>query len=88
MIRRGELRREQAQPVRDRVLSAPVRRREPDGLAHIGVDNAATIKRVSGRIDISLGEREQIRMDFYRAHREQAGFSSVAVRGDPGRRDA
>jgi predicted nucleic acid-binding protein len=33
MVWRGELRREQAQPVRDRVLSAPVRRREPDGLA-------------------------------------------------------
>ena len=33
MVWRGELRREQAQPVRDRVLSAPVRCREPDGLA-------------------------------------------------------
>jgi predicted nucleic acid-binding protein len=33
MLWRGELRREQADPMRDRVLTAPVRRREPDGLA-------------------------------------------------------
>jgi predicted nucleic acid-binding protein len=33
MLWRGELRREQAEPVLGRVLSAPVRRREPDGLA-------------------------------------------------------
>jgi hypothetical protein len=31
---------------------------------------------------ISSGEREQIRLGFYRAHRAQAGFSSVAVRRD------
>lgn len=35
--------------------------------------------------DISSGEREQIRLDFYRAHRAQSGFSSVAVRRDPER---
>ena len=33
IVWRGELRREQAESVLDRVLSAPVRRREPDGLA-------------------------------------------------------
>jgi predicted nucleic acid-binding protein len=33
MVWRGELRHEQAEPVLDRVLSAPVRRREPEGLA-------------------------------------------------------
>jgi predicted nucleic acid-binding protein len=33
LVWRGELRREQAKSVLDRVLSAPVRRREPDGLA-------------------------------------------------------
>jgi predicted nucleic acid-binding protein len=33
MLWRGELRREQAEPLLARVLSAPVRRREPDGLA-------------------------------------------------------
>lgn len=33
MIWRGELQREQAEAVLNRVLSAPVRRREPDGLA-------------------------------------------------------
>jgi predicted nucleic acid-binding protein len=32
MVWRDELHREQAEPVLDRVLSAPVRRREPDGL--------------------------------------------------------
>jgi hypothetical protein len=46
------------------------------------------MKRVSSLIDISPGEREQIRVDFYRAHRAQAGFSSVAVRRDPERQDA
>lgn len=35
--------------------------------------------------DIGLGEREQIRLGFYRAHRAQSGFSSVAVRRDPER---
>ena len=48
----------------------------------------ATMKRVSSLIDISPGEREQIRLDFYRAHRGQAGFSSVSVRRDLERRDA
>jgi predicted nucleic acid-binding protein len=33
MLWRGELRREQAEPVLERVLSAPVRRCEPDSLA-------------------------------------------------------
>lgn len=33
MLWRGELRREQAEPMLDRVLAAPVDRREPDGLA-------------------------------------------------------
>jgi len=33
MLWRGELRQEQAESVRDRVLAAPVRRHEPDGLA-------------------------------------------------------
>lgn len=33
IVWRGELRRDQAESVLDRVLSAPVRRREPDGLA-------------------------------------------------------
>lgn len=33
MLWRGELRREQAEPVLGRVLAAPVRRDEPDGLA-------------------------------------------------------
>lgn len=33
IVWRGELSRNQAEPVLDRVLSAPVRRREPDGLA-------------------------------------------------------
>lgn len=33
MLWRGELRSEQAESMRDRVLAAPVRRREPDGLA-------------------------------------------------------
>ncbi len=46
------------------------------------------MKRVSSLIDISPGEREQIRLDFYRAHRGQAGFSSVSVRRDLERRDA
>ncbi len=46
------------------------------------------MKRVSSLIDIGSGEREQIRVDFYRTHREQACFSSVAVRRDPERRDA
>ena len=32
MLWRGELRREQAEPVLDRVLAAPVQRLEPDGL--------------------------------------------------------
>jgi len=31
-------------------------------------------------IDISPSERERIRVDFYREHRSQHGFSSVAVR--------
>jgi predicted nucleic acid-binding protein len=31
---RGELRPEQAEPMRDRVLAAPVSRREPDGLGY------------------------------------------------------
>jgi hypothetical protein len=35
--------------------------------------------------DISPREREEIRVDFYRAHRAQPGFSSVAVRRDPER---
>lgn len=50
---------------------------------HIGADKTPTMKRVSSPIDISSDEREQIRLDFYRAHRAQAGFSSVAVRRDP-----
>lgn len=33
MLWRGELRSEQAEPMRHRVLAAPVRRREPEGLA-------------------------------------------------------
>jgi predicted nucleic acid-binding protein len=33
MLWRGELRSEQAESMRDRVLAAPVRRHEPDGLA-------------------------------------------------------
>lgn len=33
MLWRGELRREQAESMRGRVLAAPVRRHEPDGLA-------------------------------------------------------
>lgn len=33
IVWRGELRRDQAESVLDRVLSAPIRRREPDGLA-------------------------------------------------------
>ena len=33
MLWRGELRREQAESMRDRVLAAPVQRHEPDGLA-------------------------------------------------------
>jgi predicted nucleic acid-binding protein len=33
MLWRGELRREQAESMRDRVLSAPIRRHESDGLA-------------------------------------------------------
>jgi predicted nucleic acid-binding protein len=33
MVWRGELRREQVESMRDRVLKAPVRRREPGGLA-------------------------------------------------------
>jgi hypothetical protein len=40
---------------------------------------------VSRVVDISPHEREQIRLDFYRAHRAQPGFSSVAVRRDPER---
>jgi hypothetical protein len=57
------------------------------GRRHIAADKTATIERVSSLVDISPGEREQLRMDFYRAHRAQAGFSSVAVRRDPERRD-
>lgn len=41
---------------------------------------------MSSVTDISSGERERIRLDFYRAHRTQAGFSSVAVRRE-GERD-
>jgi hypothetical protein len=37
---------------------------------------------MSSVTDISRGERERIRLSFYRAHRAQAGFSSVAVRRD------
>jgi hypothetical protein len=37
---------------------------------------------MSSVTDISPSERERIRVDFYRAHRAQAGFSSVAVRRD------
>jgi hypothetical protein len=40
------------------------------------------MKRVTGAIDIGSGEREQVRLDFYREHRAQAGLSSVAVRRD------
>lgn len=40
------------------------------------------MNRVSGVIDIGSGEREQIRLGFYREHRAQAGLSSVAVRRD------
>jgi hypothetical protein len=58
------------------------------GRHHIGADKTATMTHMSSLIDVSPGEREQIRLDFYRAHRAQAGFSSVAVRRDPGRRDA
>jgi hypothetical protein len=32
--------------------------------------------------DISPGERERIRLAFYRAHRAQEGLSSVGVRRD------
>lgn len=35
MLWRGELRREQAEPVLGRVLTAPVQRHEPDGLARV-----------------------------------------------------
>ncbi len=37
---------------------------------------------MSSVTDISSGEREQIRLSFYRAYRAQAGLSSVAVRHD------
>lgn len=37
---------------------------------------------MSSVTDISSSEREQIRLAFYRAHRRQSGFSSVAVRRD------
>lgn len=40
---------------------------------------------MSNVTDISPGEREQVRLGFYRAHRDQSGFSSVAVRRDPER---
>jgi hypothetical protein len=33
-------------------------------------------------VDISPAEREHVRVDFYRAHRRQEAFSSVAVRRD------
>ena len=33
MLWRGELQSDQAEPMRERILTAPVRRREPDGLA-------------------------------------------------------
>ncbi len=41
-----------------------------------------------GLIDISPYERERTRLDFYHAHRAQAGFSSVAMRRDPERQNA
>ncbi len=37
---------------------------------------------MSSVTDISPEERERIRLGFYRAHRAQASFSSVAVRRD------
>jgi hypothetical protein len=40
---------------------------------------------MSSVTDISPGERERIRVDFYRAHRAQDGLSSVGVRRDRGR---
>jgi len=40
---------------------------------------------MSNLTDISPSEREQVRLGFYRAHRDQSGFSSVAVRHDPER---
>lgn len=40
---------------------------------------------MSNVTDISPSERERVRLGFYRAHRDQSGFSSVAVRRDPER---
>ncbi len=34
-------------------------------------------------VEISPSERERVRVDFYRAYRGQARFSSVSVRRDP-----
>ena len=39
--------------------------------------------RMGNVVDISPAEREDIRLKFYRAHRAQSAFSSVAVRRDP-----
>jgi hypothetical protein len=40
------------------------------------------MKPVTSVAEISPGEREQLRLDFYRGHRGQSGFASVAVRRD------
>lgn len=40
---------------------------------------------MSPATEIGPAEREQIRLEFYRAQRAQRGLSSVAVRRDPDR---
>ncbi len=37
---------------------------------------------MANTVDITSKEREEIRLRFFREHRSQAGFSSVAVRRD------
>jgi hypothetical protein len=46
-------------------------------------DNGVIMVHMGSAVDISLAEREGIRLEFYRAHRAQSAFSSVAVRRDP-----
>jgi len=42
---------------------------------------------MANTVDITSKEREEIRLRFFREHRSQAGFSSVAVRRDRESRD-
>lgn len=42
----------------------------------------STMDSMANGVDITSKDREEIRLRFFRDHRSQAGFSSVAVRRD------